>query len=277
MGASYKNSVTQWSNGQYDGANNLEDDLAILFLQLGPRADEAGNVPWQAAPATITSSDGTIFKAFGVIGDNTDHDWWQIEVLGSGEISIAAEPYRAPVRTAGGNLDIKLRLKDSQGRNVMVANPSGDTSAALTAQVEPGTYYIDVSGDEEYGRYSSYASLGQYHLSGIMPKPCLQPGEMRQFLGCSCVKQIGETGSYTRRRYDGLIEFCVEHSRGRRSWGRVRAKPDGATRFDLRAETMRLRTNGDTVCAIYRPRENEESAKHELRLITRKAKAVLRF
>ena len=40
MGSAYLQEVTQWSKGSYSGANNTEDDIAILGSALGYRADD---------------------------------------------------------------------------------------------------------------------------------------------------------------------------------------------------------------------------------------------
>src|SRR5205814_507322 len=55
MGVGYYRELTQWSNGTYPGANNHEDDLAIISTQngFGYRADDRGNNILTAAPATV--------------------------------------------------------------------------------------------------------------------------------------------------------------------------------------------------------------------------------
>ena len=40
MGASYNRSVTQWSQGEYSGANNSQDDLAVIAGELSYRGDD---------------------------------------------------------------------------------------------------------------------------------------------------------------------------------------------------------------------------------------------
>ena len=51
--------VTQWSQGDYVGANNQEDDLAILASRLGRVVDDHGDSSGQAT-ALVVEADGTI-------------------------------------------------------------------------------------------------------------------------------------------------------------------------------------------------------------------------
>ena len=50
MGNSYYNNVTQWSKGEYAGANNTQDDIAVIAGKLYLAPDDHGD-----APATATS------------------------------------------------------------------------------------------------------------------------------------------------------------------------------------------------------------------------------
>lgn len=280
MGSGYLNSVTQWSNGHYDGATNLEDDIAILDSNLGRRRDDAGNTRGSAVKVDYTSKDFSSFKATGIIETDTDHDWWRIAVYGTGKLSVNADPWEAPSRTLGGNLDIKMRLRKDNKKVLKTAQPWGQTKASATVDVTPGTYYIDIAGDDDPYNYPAYASLGQYDITGTAPG--ISPGELSQDKGCSCRKQNGQTTTKTRRRFKGkgVIEFCIKNKNGNgRVWAKVRVKPDGVTRWSKRAVTKKLWKQGQTLCAFYRPRAGEESYKHELRLKKEQSSTdgILRF
>ena len=43
MGTGYYRNVSQWSQGEYSGANNQEDDIQILTSRLALRGDDHGN------------------------------------------------------------------------------------------------------------------------------------------------------------------------------------------------------------------------------------------
>lgn len=169
MGTGYDNSVSQWSKGEYNNADNFEDDVAIMANQFGLRPDEAGQTTSSAASVTLGNG-GATFKATGVINSRTDRDYWKITVLGSGTLSVTAKPWKASSATAGGNLDILLRLRNQGGNIIKTHNPSGRTDAALSQSVTPGTYYVEIDGTSEPNGYSDYASLGQYDIEGTLPE-----------------------------------------------------------------------------------------------------------
>jgi hypothetical protein len=237
MGSTYYVPVTQWSNGDYAGAESEQknpDDLAVItdrgaagytflyatlngapyegtqvcvisgdpsnpapgdqfqavvngdcgdllelhfeyFDRADFAADQVGN---DAAGATALTNDGT-FEAAGVIERRTDVDVFSVVTAGG--------PFTATVEVAdfSPNLDTKLTLTDASGA-VIAENDAATTrtsievaaglGATVTADVEPGVYYLAVdgvgSGDpkkatpQNSGGYSDYASLGNYALSG---------------------------------------------------------------------------------------------------------------
>ena len=66
--------LTQWSNGAYTGANNTQDDLAVITGSngFGYAADDHGN-----SFTTATALTGLAFSSFGVIERNTDIDMFR--------------------------------------------------------------------------------------------------------------------------------------------------------------------------------------------------------
>ena len=43
MGTGYNRNVSQWSKGEYSGANNQEDDIQLIGSRLLMRGDDHGN------------------------------------------------------------------------------------------------------------------------------------------------------------------------------------------------------------------------------------------
>src|SRR5262245_4002522 len=74
MGVGYYRPVTQWSNGEYNNANNTQDDVSIIAAALGYRADDHGNT-MSAATRLAPTSTGSISGA-GMIGNRTDLDFF---------------------------------------------------------------------------------------------------------------------------------------------------------------------------------------------------------
>jgi hypothetical protein len=107
MGTSYNRPISQWSKGEYAGANNTEDDLAVM--QSHGATLRADDVPSQRSAAMPVSS-GVEFGGF--IGTATDTDWFSI--AGSGQISVVANV--APISP---NLDLRAEVYDANGELVV--------------------------------------------------------------------------------------------------------------------------------------------------------------
>ncbi len=167
MGVGYHRNLTQWSRGDYPGANNSgQDDLAIITNStngFGYRTDDVGDTIETASPLTVTGN--TVF-ASGIIERNTDIDVFYFDT-GAGTITINANP--API---GPNLDIQLELLDAQGNVIALSNPPDRLSASITLTVAAGRYYVRIQGVGKdtfsTGGYSDYGSLGQYSISGTI-------------------------------------------------------------------------------------------------------------
>ena len=161
MGVGYYRAISQWSKGEYTGANNKEDDFAVIGQNgLGIQADDHGNA---TADATALALGAT---AKGVYSKDSDVDSFRID-LAAGTFTFAA--------TSAGDLDVKLHLVNSAGTVIATADPaSGQTnastptglSASITKAVTAGRYYVRVY-NTGYGSalttgYSNYGSVGNY-------------------------------------------------------------------------------------------------------------------
>ena len=168
MGLGYYKNVTQWSKGEYFGANNTEDDLDIIVTQNGfdYRPDDHGDTQPGATVVVVTGQGGVIEQ--GVIERTDDVDMFSF-ATGGGLVSLNVNPF-----TYAPNLDILAVLYDSVGAVVAVSDPATDLSCELTASLVQGTYYLSVAGtgsgdplnDPPRG-YTAYGSLGQYWISGM--------------------------------------------------------------------------------------------------------------
>jgi len=164
MGVGYYKDVTQWSRGEYSGANNTQDDLAIITSSngFGYRTDDYGNT---AATSGSLMVSGTSAIGSGIIETEPDRDVFSFTTSG-GIVSFSVAP-----ASRGANLDVLVELYDSSGNLVASGNPSSLLSASLSANVAAGTYYLHVSGvgfGSPTTGYSDYASLGAYRISGTL-------------------------------------------------------------------------------------------------------------
>lgn len=167
MGVGYYRNITQWSKGEYPGANQFQDDLAVMQTYGIPViADDHGNTN---GSATVLS--GTNISASGIITTRADVDVFRFST-GSGNITINVNP--AP---RGPNLDIEAKISDANGNTIATINPAG-LAASYSGFLSAGTYYLTIdgvgAGDLTTG-YSDYASLGQYSISGTLVASGSQP------------------------------------------------------------------------------------------------------
>ena len=172
MGVGYDRPVSQWSKGEYAGATNSEDDLAVMQLNgVALLADDAGDT--LAAAVGLT---GPSLSRSGLISTRTDVDIYRFSAA-AGALSISVTP-----PNVGGDLDIKAQLLDTAGAVISESDPGVGTVSKLDASglgatigttVSAGTYYLRVDG-VGFGNpldtgYSDYGSIGRYRISGSVP------------------------------------------------------------------------------------------------------------
>lgn len=166
MGGAFGKRLTQWSDGDYSGSDNREDDLSVMTrtatgVQL--RADVVGD---SIATADSLSGTGNRFSDLGIIESRGDVDVYQFTVPAA-DISLDIRPFQGK-----GNLDVLARLYDSSGRLIGSSNPVDSVSSSFQRSLDAGTYYLSVDGVGRSGRYSDYGSLGLYTIEGnVTPKP----------------------------------------------------------------------------------------------------------
>ncbi len=172
MGAGYA-ALGQFSNGDYDGASEHQDDLKDVATH-GTRlvSDDHGETPADA------TSMGPRVTATGVIGTRTDRDVFALSGC-SGTVTVGAVP-----GPSSPNLDIALRLLDGSGGTLATASPATRTlgsypnasasglDARLTSPATGAPLYVEVDGVGQTGTgaadsptYSDYGSVGPYTLS----------------------------------------------------------------------------------------------------------------
>ncbi|RFM36554.1 zinc-dependent metalloprotease [Chitinophaga silvisoli] len=169
MGAGYYVPVCQWSKGEYQYANNTEDDLAKISSAtygVGYRTDDYGGTIATASSLGVSTS-GAVNKS-GVIERTGDQDFFSF-TTGGGALSLSiATPTRQP------NLDILATLYNSSGSVVATGNPAG-LPATLSTTLAAGTYYLSITGtgylDPATTGYSNYGSLGSYQITGTVSTP----------------------------------------------------------------------------------------------------------
>jgi hypothetical protein len=154
MGVGYYKPVTQWSSGTYAGANNHENDVAIIASKVLYAADEYPN---------STSSSGTLpagTTRYAIINSG-DVDLYRFSLTGTRSLKISAWGNTGAVDS---DLNMRITLRDASLKVVGTWSPTGDLQASTGAiTLRQGTYYVQVDGPGE-GVYTSYGSMGFYGI-----------------------------------------------------------------------------------------------------------------
>ena len=167
MGAGYYKNVTSWAKGEYQDANNHEDELKIVTTQnnnIAFRTDDSPDSPTVARYLELYP--GGVAATEGVIERTADIDVFQFTTAG-GQVSLTA----APVGDWA-NVALSATLADSTETVIASNNPQSLLSANITATVPAGTYLFRVTGtgrnDPLTDGFTDYGSLGYYSITGLV-------------------------------------------------------------------------------------------------------------
>lgn len=168
MGNSYSADISQFSKGEYAGANNTQDDYLVMRRYLAYK-DTVGDSLSEDVPLTPTTAGGTSSAtADGVIETQNDVDVYSI-TAGAGPIAALAKPV-----AVNPNLDATLTLTDNTGAVLASSTPSAAMNASISANLpRAGVYYLKVSntgsGTAQSTGFSTYGSRGYYRLTASYP------------------------------------------------------------------------------------------------------------
>jgi hypothetical protein len=176
MGVGYYQALVQWSRGQYSGANNTQDDYAVMQSNGLPlRADDHGGTPATATALTGTASGGlSQLGAQGIIERPGDVDVFSF-AAGAGSSSFTVS---TAARSA--NLDAAVTLRNAAGTVLANVNPADALNATFSVTLPAaGTYYLAITGtgkgDPLTTGYTNYGSLGQYAVAATVFTPGSTP------------------------------------------------------------------------------------------------------
>jgi PKD repeat protein len=166
MGVGYSQALVQWSKGEYTGANNVQDDYAVMQGNGLPlRTDDHGNTAATATTLSATVVNGvSTAAAQGVIERPTDVDVFAFAAA-AGSATITLSP-----ASRSSNLDALVTVRNAAGTALVTVNPVDALNATTTVALPAaGTYYVFVQGtgkgDPKTTGYSNYGSIGQYGLT----------------------------------------------------------------------------------------------------------------
>jgi len=153
MGSAYYQNLSLWHKGPNNtGCLNIQDDVAVIGSKVGFKTDDYSNITTGAASLATSMN--------GCINNNTDLDFFSLN-LGTAK-TVSLIPSNTGINNAGANLDLVLRVYNSQGSLLSVfENPVALNASAI---LNAGTYYISV-GTTANPYTSTYGMLGTYTVS----------------------------------------------------------------------------------------------------------------
>jgi len=178
MGAGFGQHLSQWSQGEYPGANNTEDDLAIIT---NPALNGAG---WGYSGLTYKADDHSDsfvnttelrpilsplleprLGGSGLIETRSDVDTFFFDLTVGGSYTIDINPFER-----GANLDVLATLYNAGGALLAISNPTAALNATITRFLAAGRYYVRIDGTGRVSPgtdsgYSDYGSLGWYTVN----------------------------------------------------------------------------------------------------------------
>jgi hypothetical protein len=182
MGVGYYEPITQWSKGEYNAANNTQDDLTVMTQYIQFRNDDYGNAS-NAATVLASDASGNLSARTGLIERTADVDFFSFNT-GTGSISLDINTV-----SRHGDLDVLVRLYEgASGAQIGTFNGTG-LNTHLDANLTAGVYYISVdgtgAGDPATNGYSDYASLGSYTITGRIVPTTSTPGVATFYKDCN--------------------------------------------------------------------------------------------
>ncbi|WP_395735347.1 hypothetical protein [Prosthecobacter sp.] len=178
-GGSSARAIIQWAKNDYPGANNAQDDLAVIAGSLngfGYAADESSSF---ISSGVLTSTGTNQVGGEGIVSNKDDLDWWQFQVKNSGSTTVEVVP--ADESTSLPNLDCGFRIEDATG--TVVAGPFATVDsmeASATMNLAPGVYYVVAygTGNRQFSDstgYNNYGSTGRYLVTVGLPADTEDP------------------------------------------------------------------------------------------------------
>jgi sugar lactone lactonase YvrE len=195
MGASYDMNVVQWSKGEYEGANNQEDDIAIIatgagayvppggvaperVVGLGFTADGIGGGRFDATTIPLTS--GSTFSQSAVLLGDTDVNMHRLTLPGAAGSSYYTVAIHTKPAAVAPNAKLSFEVQPFFYGLPAIATAGDPESPEMDARIESLTleggssYYLQVRGIGYAGSGSSaaasgftaYGSAGEYTLEG---------------------------------------------------------------------------------------------------------------
>lgn len=153
MGCGYNRNLSLWHKGPSSlSSTSIQDDVAVITAVLGNKADDYSN--------TISGAASLPSSLNGVINNPADLDFFSINIGAPATVTLT--PFNVGVNHEGADVDMVLRIYNSQGGLISTTN-NGSTLNAVTL-LAPGTYFIS-AGCTSNPYATTYGMIGKYNIS----------------------------------------------------------------------------------------------------------------
>jgi hypothetical protein len=170
MGGPFGKDFVHWNNGSYVGANQTQNDLAIIQGKLGVIADDHGNDNNSATAISAQEIVGFISPA----GLAADTDVFSFTLASSTSVSLTVRSLFEQAtaggdNTAGGlNLSAKIELRDASNTLIQQKLPSSiaaNNNFSFSQSLAAGTYYLTIE-PQAYtpSDFNEYGNGGYYQI-----------------------------------------------------------------------------------------------------------------
>jgi hypothetical protein len=153
MGVGYSKNLTLWHNGSNSqGCSVTQNDLQVIAGVVGYKTDDFTNSTSGATPLSGSLD--------GILSSTTDIDFFSLNSAVTS--TITATPYNVGAGNSGANLDIVLKVYNSQGQLLYTGNDPATLGSAIT--INPGSYFVSVQSVAN-ANTSNYGMLGLYSIN----------------------------------------------------------------------------------------------------------------
>ena len=164
FGDGWQHPLYTFSKGEYNTANNQQDDFTVMTVDEGvPYAVDSN----PQSKALVLGLDGDIspVQNFGQIERNTDTDTFTFSLNSAGSLNLRIEPIEFLSM-----LDVDATIYNSANVAVAQSNLSVDRSAEFVGlNLAAGAYKLVIKGGAEgtpQDGFSNYSSVGYYAMKG---------------------------------------------------------------------------------------------------------------
>lgn len=230
MGNSYSRNLTTWHKGTSSvSCNTIQDDMAVIAgaangfgyrpANTNTSVDDASDIAYQAYEFSV---DGTITRT-------GEMNAFKFVVPINTTLMLNAIPENVGANNSGANIDIRIKILNSNRDTIGVYNPATLLNAGIDTTLYTGTYYLLVDGASN-ANMSQYGSVGYYSLAGALAVTL----PVRQFVLRGSAYNSMDRLSWNYQTDEALKELAIEGSDDGQHFRLLSVVDPGTTSFQYK-------------------------------------------